>query len=65
MKKIISTLLLAVVAIAALVWALSYPLSGLAWFPGFLVAVFCGIRIMDVNGIGQEGKNTRKCDPGC
>jgi hypothetical protein len=65
MKKIISTLLLAVVAIAALVWALSYPLSGLAWFPGFLVAVFCSIRIMDVNSIGQEGKNTRKCGPGC
>ena len=52
--KAIKTILLAVVAVAALVWALSYPLSGLAWFPGSLVAVFCGIKIMEVNGIGKE-----------
>ena len=52
--KAIKTILLAVVAVAALAWALSYPLSGLAWLPGFMVAVFCGIKLMDVNGIGKE-----------
>ena len=52
--KAIKTILLAVMAVAALAWALSYPLSGLAWFPGFMVAVYCGIKIMDVNGVGKE-----------
>lgn len=54
MKRVFTTILLAIVAVAALVWALSYPLSGLAWFPGALVAIFCGIGIMDVNGVGKE-----------
>lgn len=54
MKRVFKTVLLAVVAVSALAWALSYPLSGLAWLPGFMVAVFCGIKIMEVNGIGKE-----------
>lgn len=56
MKKIFTTILLAIVAIAAIIWALSFKLSGLAWFPGFFVAVCCGIGIMDVNNIGKENK---------
>ena len=56
MKKIFTTILLAIVAIAAIIWALSFKLSGLAWFPGFFVAVCCGIGIMDIHGIGKEDK---------
>lgn len=55
--KAIKTILLAIVAIAAIIWACSFKVSGLAWFPGFIVAVFCGIGIMDVNNIGKEEKN--------
>ena len=53
------TILLSVVAIAAIAWACSYKFSGLAWFPGFFVAVLCGVKIMDVNGIGKEKKSNR------
>jgi len=53
-KKIVSTIILAIISIAALVWALSYGTSGLAWFPGFLIAVFSAIKILDIHGIGQE-----------
>ena len=56
MKKIFTTILLAIVAIAAIIWACSYSVSGLAWFPGFFVAVCCGIGIMDVNNVGKEDK---------
>lgn len=48
MKKITVTIFLAIMAIAALVWACSYKISGLAWFPGFVVALFCGIAIFDI-----------------
>ena len=66
MKKTFITIILAIVAIAALVWACSFKFSGLAWFPGFVVAVFLGIKILDVNGIGQgDKKGAHKCDPGC
>jgi hypothetical protein len=54
MKKIVSTILLVIIAIAALVWALSVKSSGLAWFPGFIIAVFSVIKILDVHGIDQE-----------
>ena len=57
MKKIFTTILLAIIAIAAIIWALSFKASGLAWFPGAFVAVCCGIGIMDVNNIGKEEKN--------
>lgn len=56
MKKFFKSIILAVIAIAAIVWACSYGFSGLAWFPGFFVAVICGIKILDVNGVGQEVK---------
>ncbi len=56
MKRVFKTILLAIVAIAAIIWACSFKVSGLAWFPGFFVAVCCGIGIMDVNNIGKEVK---------
>ena len=57
MKRVFKTILLAIVAIAAIIWACSFKLSGLAWFPGFFVALCCGIGIMDVNNVGKEEKN--------
>lgn len=57
MKRVFKTILLAIVAIAAIIWALSFKVSGLAWFPGCFLAVFCGIGIMDINNIGKEEKN--------
>ena len=54
--KAIKTIILAIVAIAAIIWACSFKVSGLAWFPGFFVAVCCGIGIMDVNNVGKEDK---------
>ena len=56
MKRVFTTIILAIAAIAALVWACSFMVSGLAWFPGAFVAVCCGIGIMDVNNIGKENK---------
>ena len=56
MEKLVTTVILAIVAIAAIIWACSYSVSGLAWFPGAFVAVCCGIWIMDVHGIGKEDK---------
>ena len=56
MKRVFKTILLAIVAIAAIIWACSFKGSGLAWFPGFFVAVCCGIGIMDIHGIGKENK---------
>lgn len=41
------TIFLSIVAIAALVWACSYRIDGLAWFPGFVVAVFAAIGAYD------------------
>ena len=49
MKKIVSTIILSIAAISAIVWACSYSFSGLAWFPGFIAATFCAIRIYDIN----------------
>lgn len=49
MDKIAKTIILAAGAIAALIWACSYGFSGLAWFPGALVATICGLDILDVN----------------
>ena len=56
MKKIFTTIILAIAAIAALVYACSFKVSGLAWFPGFFAAVCCGIGILDANNIGKEEK---------
>lgn len=59
MEKLLS-IILGVIALLSIVWALSYPLSGIAWFPGFIIAVFCAIGIMDVNNVGKPvKKNTR------
>jgi len=58
MKKIVITVILAAIAVAALVWACSYKLSGLAWFPGFLVAVFCVIKIFEINQVWQNDVKT-------
>ena len=56
MRKIVITILLAVVAIAAIVWACSFKSFGLAWFPGFYLATFLGIKIKDmiVSGRGDQ-----------
>jgi hypothetical protein len=56
MKRVFTTIVLAIVAIAAIIWACTFKVSGLAWFPGFFVAVCCGIGIMDVNNVGKEDK---------
>lgn len=59
MNKKLITVILAVAAIACIAWSVSFKASGLGWFPGFAVAVFLGVKIMDVNKIGQEQKDTR------
>lgn len=56
MKKVVITVILAAIAIAALVWACSFKISGLAWFPGFFVAVFCLVKILEVHKVGQNDK---------
>ena len=60
MKKFL-TVVLALIGIACIVWACSYKFSGLAWFPGFIIAVFCYIGILDVNKIGQEDQKSTRC----
>lgn len=49
MKKTTATIVLAIIAVAALVWAASFDSNGLAWFPGFFVSVFCGIKILELH----------------
>ena len=49
MSRFAKTIILAILAVAALVWACSYSFSGLAWFPGFVCAVFFGLKILDLN----------------
>ena len=41
------TIFLAIIAIAGLVWACSYRIDGLAWFPGFMVSVTAAIGAYD------------------
>ena len=45
---------MAIVAIAALVWACSYRIDGLAWFPGFMIALTAIIGIYDLNRKDKE-----------
>ena len=59
MKKTVKTILLAVVAIASLCWACSFKIDGLAWFPGFMVAVFCGIKLYELHEV-DEKKNANR-----
>ncbi len=54
MKKTVITIILVIVAIAAIIWACSVEKSGLAWFPGFFIAVACSTGILNVNKIGQS-----------
>ena len=48
-QNIIKSIVLGLVGLAALIWGLSYGVKGLAWFPGFLVAVTTAIKIYDLN----------------
>ena len=59
MKRIILTIILAVCAIAALVKGFSFGVNGIAWLPGFLVAVFCLIKILEVNKVWQNDEVKR------
>ena len=58
MKKVILTLAFAAVGLAAIIWACTYKFSGLAWFPGFFVALCCFIKCLDINKVGQENKKS-------
>ena len=53
-RNIIKSIIIAIAGLSALIWGLSYGVSGLAWFPGFFVALFCFIKILDVNNVGKE-----------
>ena len=50
----VKTIILSILGLTALVLGLSYGMSGLAWFPGFFVAVIFFIKILDVNNVGKE-----------
>ena len=49
MNRIIKTVILAVIGLAAIAWACTYKFSGLAWFPGFFVGLCAFLRILSVN----------------
>ena len=49
MRKIVITIILAIVAIAAIVYACSAKSYSLAWFPAFYVAIFCSIKIHELH----------------
>ena len=59
MKKTTATIILAIIAIAALCWACSFKIDGLAWFPGFMIAVFCGIKILDLHEVDEKKTTSR------
>lgn len=48
-QNILKSIVLGLIGLAALIWGLSYGVSGLAWFPGALVAVTAAIKIYDLN----------------
>ena len=50
----VKTIILIILGLTALVLGLSYGMSGLAWFPGFFVAILFFIKIPDVNNVGKE-----------
>ena len=54
------TIFLAIVAIAALVWACSYRIDGLAWFPGFLISVTAAIGAYDSYQKGKASTNNQR-----
>ena len=53
-RNLIKSIILGIIGFGSLIWGISYGVSGLAWFPGFFVAVFCFIKILDVNNVGKE-----------
>lgn len=53
-RNLIKSIILGLIGFGALIYGISYGVSGLAWFPGFFVAVFCFIKILDVNNVGKE-----------
>jgi len=53
-QRIIKSIILGIIGLVSLGWGISYGVSGLAWFPGFFVAVVCFIKILDVNNVGKE-----------
>jgi hypothetical protein len=53
-KTFFHSIVLAIAAIAFLVWAISCDTGSLAWFPGFIMSVFCCMRILDINKVGQD-----------
>lgn len=53
-QSIIKSIILGIIGLVALGWGISYGVSGLAWFPGFFVAVVCFIKILDMNNVGKE-----------
>ena len=53
-SNLVKSIIFGLIGLVALGWGISYGVSGLAWFPGFFVAVFCFIKILDVNNVGKE-----------
>lgn len=49
MKKTIITIILAIVAAVAIVWASSIDVLGLAWIPGYLIALICIFGILEIH----------------
>lgn len=49
MKKTVITIILAIAAAAAMVWSSSDNTPGLAWIPGYIIAVACIIGILEVH----------------
>lgn len=39
-RNLIKSIILGLIGFGALIYGISYGVSGLAWFPGFFVAVF-------------------------
>lgn len=57
MSKYFITVVLAVIAvlaIGAMIWALSLKLPGLMWFPGFFVAMCSIYAILEIAGAGNK-----------
>lgn len=53
-SNLVKSIIFGLIGLVALGLGISYGLSGLGWFPGFFVAVFCFIKILDLNNVGKE-----------
>ena len=49
MKKTVITIILSIIALAAMIWSSSLTAPGLAWIPGYIVAVACIIGIHEIH----------------